>query len=115
MDSTLLAWILTAVTVIVLYRHIGFDRILACYRLWFTRSYWTGYNIIEALSWLAKGMVIVPGLVFGLHIWQLYWITLMTSVMLVWVSERKVLPTLIGFNTLWIWLSFMVIARNAFG
>lgn len=99
---------ITAVT----YHHIGWSRIRDCYRNWFRRDYWCNYNIIEAASWLAKALVIVPGLIFGQNIWQLYFVTLATSVLLIWVSEKKVLPTLVGFNTLWIWLSLMVIAQH---
>lgn len=106
------AIISTIVTVFIIYRHIGFKQIKDCYANWFKREYWTDYNIIEAASWFAKAMVIVPGLIFGINIWQLYWITLITSIALIWVSERKVLPTLVGFNTLWIWLSLMVISQN---
>jgi len=31
---------------------------------------------------------------------------------LIWASNKKLLPTLVGFNTLWIWLSMMVLAQN---
>ena len=114
MDLTelIFATLATVSTVYVIYRHIGFSRVRDCYALWFDLSYWTNYNIVEALSWLAKAAVIVPGLIFGLHIWQLYWITLITSALLIWASEKKVLPTLVGFNTLWIWLSWMVLAQH---
>lgn len=102
----------TAVTVFVIYRHCGLGSVWSCYMLWFRRDYWNSYNIIEAVSWLAKALVIVPGLIFHIHIWQLYWITLLTSVALIWVSNHKLLPTLVGFNTIWIFISFMVIAQN---
>lgn len=106
------ASIVSMITIAIVYHHIGWKNIKDCYNNWLDRSYWTDYNIIEAASWLAKALVIVPGLIFGVNIWQLYWITLFTSVLLIWVSERKVLPTLVGFNTLWIWLSFMVLAQH---
>lgn len=112
LDQISWAVLATIITVFVIYSHIGWAKIRDCYSLWMQRSYWTNYNIVEALSWLAKALVIVPGLIFGLNIWQLYWITLITSVMLIWASEKKVLPTLVGFNTLWIWLSFMVLAQH---
>jgi len=76
------------------------------------RKYWTNYNIIEAVSWIAKAIIIVPGLIYGINIWQLYFIALITSAMLIWASNKKLLPTLVGFNTLWIWLSMMVIAQH---
>ena len=112
LSQILFACFSSLVIVAVIYHHIGWTKIRTCYRLWLDREYWTNYNIIEAASWLAKGLVIVPGLIFGQHIWWVYWITLITSAMLIWVSERKVLPTLVGFNTLWIWLSLMVLAQH---
>lgn len=104
--------LISVVIIAVIYHHIGWAKIKTCYSLWLDPAYWTSYNIIEAASWLAKGAVIVPGLIFGIDIWWIYWITLITSAMLIWVSERKVLPTLVGFNTLWIWLSLMVLAQH---
>jgi len=51
-------------------------------------------------------------LVWQKEIWQLHVITLVTSALLIWVSERKLLPTMVAFNTLWIGLSSVVIVRN---
>ena len=79
---------------------------------YFKKEYWTNYNIIEAASWIAKAIIIIPGLIFGIQIWQFYFIALFTSLSLIWASNKKLLPTLVGFNTLWIWLSMMVIAQN---
>jgi hypothetical protein len=42
----------------------------------------------------------------------LYVFSLATSIALVWASEKKLLPTLVGFNTMWIWLSLMVLAQH---
>lgn len=99
----------------LIYSITGWQKVLDCYRLWFTKEYWTNYNVIEAISWLAKAVIIVPGLIFGLQIWQLYFIALVTSMMLIWASNKKLLPTLVGFNTLWIWLSVMIIVQNVIG
>jgi len=96
----------------IVYTITGWRKVYDCYKLWFTREYWTDYNIIEAASWIAKATIIIPGLIFGIQIWQLYFIALVTSMTLIWASNRKLLPTLVGFNTLWIWLSMMVIAQN---
>ena len=96
----------------IVYYHSGFRNISDCYKLWFTRKYWTDYNIIEALSWITKAIIIIPALIFGINIWQLYVVSLITSMSLIWASNKKLLPTLVGFNTLWIWLSMMVIAKN---
>ena len=105
----ILAWI--ALTSVV-YTFTGWRNVVSCYRMWFTKSYWTNYNIIEAVSWLAKAAIIVPGLIFGIQIWQLYFVALATSMTLIWASNKKLLPTLVGFNTLWMWLSCMVLAQN---
>jgi len=104
-----LAWL---VLTILVYRHITFAKIRDCYAMWFTRSYWTDYNLVEFLSWAAKAVIIVPGLIFGIQIWWLYFFTLATSLTLIWASEKKLLPTLVGFNTIWAWISCMVLAQH---
>ena len=110
--QVLFAVITWLIIVYVLYRHITFDKIRDCYAMWFQRGYWTDYNIVEALAWAAKAIIIIPGLIFKVEIWWLYFFSLVTSTMLVWASEKKLLPTLVGFNTMWIWLSLMVLAQN---
>ena len=105
----ILSWVtLTA----IIYTLTGWRNIRDCYAMWFKKEYWTNYNIIEAASWIAKAIIIIPGLIFGIQIWQFYFIALFTSLSLIWASNKKLLPTLVGFNTLWIWLSMMVIAQN---
>lgn len=101
-----------AVITALIYNHVGWANLKNCYAIWFDKKYWVSYNIVEALSWLAKAAVIVPGLVFGIEIWQLHFVTLITSAMLIWASEKKLLPTLVAFNTLWIGISSIVIVRN---
>ena len=96
----------------VVYYHVGIRNILDSYRLWFKDGYWVNYNVVEAVAWLAKAAVILPGLIWQQEIWQLHLITLSTSALLIWVSERKLLPTMVAFNTLWIGLSSVVIVRN---
>jgi hypothetical protein len=111
-QQILFAIITWAILVGIVYYHSGWQNIKNCYGMWFTRAYWTNYNIIEAASWIAKALIIIPGLIFGIQIWQLYFIALFTSATLIWASNKKLLPTLVGFNTLWIWLSLMVIAQK---
>jgi len=94
------------------YRHIGFAKMKECYGMWFTKSYWTDYNTVEFASWTAKACIIIPGLIFGISIWWLYFFTLATSLTLIWASEKKLLPTLVGFNTIWVWISCMVLAQH---
>jgi len=96
----------------LVYTFTGWRKVYECYQMWFTREYWTNYNIIEALSWIAKAAIIIPGLIFGINIWQLYFFSLATSMTLIWASNKKLLPTLVGFNTMWIWLSMAVLAQH---
>lgn len=102
------------VLIAVVYAHSNFDKIKECYGMWFTKEYWTDYNTVEFLSWTAKAVIIVPGLIFGIQIWWLYFLTLGTSLTLIWASNKKLLPTLVGFNTIWVWISCMVLAQNLF-
>lgn len=103
-----------AVLIVIVYNHTGFDKIRSCYGMWFTREYWTNYNTVEFISWFAKAIIIIPGLIFGIQIWQLYILTLGTSLALIWASNKKLLPTLVGFNTVWAWISCMVLAQHLF-
>jgi len=96
----------------IVYTHSKWSEIRSCYSMWFTREYWTDYNTVEFLSWAAKAVIIVPGLIFGISIWWLFFLTLATSLSLIWASNKKLLPTLVGFNTIWVWISCMVLAQN---
>lgn len=96
------------------YNHIGFKKIKFCYGMFFTKKYWTDYNTVEFLSWFAKAIIIIPGLIFGISLWYLYFLTLLTSLSLIWASNKKLLPTLVGFNTIWTWISCMVLAQHLF-
>lgn len=100
------------ILIIIVYRHSTFEAIKDCYGMWFKREYWTDYNTVEFLSWSAKAVIIIPGLIFGISIWWLYFLTLFTSLTLIWASNRKLLPTLVGFNTIWVWISCMVLAQH---
>tara|TARA_R110000787_G_scaffold185129_1_gene296886 strand:+ start:31 stop:372 length:342 start_codon:yes stop_codon:yes gene_type:complete len=110
----IISFILFLIIAGTLYNFIGVQDILDRYKLFLLKSYWTDYNIIEACAWWAKGAIIIPGLIFGIEIWQLHTLTLITSSMLIWASMKKSLPTLIAFNTMWILLSLIVITRNIF-
>ena len=100
------------VLIALVYRHITFSKIKECYGMWFKKEYWTNYNTVEFLSWAAKATIIIPGLIFGISLWWLYFFTLATSLTLIWASEKKLLPTLVGFNTIWAWISCMVLAQH---
>lgn len=99
----------------LVYNHTGWQNIKNCYGMWFTKEYWTSYNTVEFLSWAAKAVIIIPGLIFGIQIWWLYFLTLATSLSLIWASNKKLLPTLVGFNTIWAWISCMVLAQHLIG
>lgn len=117
MTQEQILWALGAWTVLIsiAYAHSGFQKIRECYCMWFTREYWTNYNIVEFASWAAKAVIIVPGLIFGIQIWWLYFLTLGTSLTLIWASNKKLLPTLVGFNTVWVFISCMVLAQHLVG
>ena len=100
------------ILIAISYSHITFASVRDCYAMWFKRSYWTNYNTVEFVSWAAKAIIIIPGLIWGIQIWQLYFLTLATSLTLIWASRIKLLPTLVGFNTIWVWISCMVIAQK---
>jgi len=95
--------------IIMVYTAVGWKSIKDCYLNLFQKQYWTDYNIVEFASWLTKAVVIIPGLIFGLQYWWLYIFTLITSIGLIWASNKKLLPTLVGFNTIWVWLSCMAL------
>jgi hypothetical protein len=101
-----------AITIIILYSIIGWKRIFDRYRMFKDKSYWTDYNIIEFTAWFAKAIIIIPGLVFGIEVWQFHFLTLLTSSLLIWTSMRKDLPTLILFNTIWIVISLTILVRH---
>ena len=111
METYIAATLFLVITTLV-YARVGFLNIANSYRMWFEDGYWVNYNVVEALAWLAKAAVILPGLIWQKEIWELHIITLLTSALLIWVSERKLLPTMVAFNTLWIALSSVVIVRN---
>ena len=104
--------IVFAVFLTALYLGIGVKKIFKRYAMFLDKSYWTDYNIIEFCAWIAKAIIIIPGLVFGIEIWQFHFLTLITSSLLIWASMRKDLPTLIAFNTIWICISLTIIIRN---
>jgi hypothetical protein len=112
LEQIVIANLVFVIVTIIVYTHSRWDKIRDCYAMWFSRAYWTDYNIVEAASWLTKAIIIVPGLIFGINIWWLFFLTLITSLSLIWASNKKLLPTLVGFNTLWVWISCMVLAQH---
>jgi hypothetical protein len=111
-NQIIFANITTLLLIFLVYKHTGFKKIKSCYYMFFTKKYWTNYNTVEFLSWFAKAVIIVPGLIFGISLWWLFFLTLFTSLALIWASNKKLLPTLVGFNTIWTWISCMVLAQH---
>lgn len=108
----LIAVVLAAGLTAFIYTTVGWRPIFSCMKMWTRRGYWTSYNTVEFAAWGTKAAVIVPGLVFGVEVWWLHILTLGTSAALIWASMKKLLPTLVAFNTLWIFLSMTVIIRH---
>ena len=106
-------YILTYFTFIsLLFGLIGYNKIWNKILMYTDKEYWTNYNTIEFSAWMAKAAIIIPGLVFGVEIWWLHFLTLLTSSLLIWASMKKSLPTLIVFNTLWIMISLTIILKH---
>lgn len=112
LNQVIIGTVVWAILIFIVYAHSSFNKIKECYSMWFTKEYWTDYNTVEFVSWVAKAIIIVPGLIFGIQLWWLYFLTLLTSLSLIWASNKKLLPTLVGFNTLWVWISCMVLAQH---
>jgi hypothetical protein len=100
------------VLIFLLYFFIGFKKIWVKLQLFNDKTYWTDYNTIEFSAWMAKAVIIIPGLLFGIELWYMHFLTLLTSSLLIWASMKKSLPTLIVFNTIWIVISLTIIIRN---
>jgi len=98
--------------IVILYSIIGWKKIFKRYKMFLDKKYWTDYNTIEFAAWFTKAIIIIPGLVFGIELWYLHFLTLITSALLIWASMKKNLPTLIAFNTIWICISLTIIIRN---
>jgi hypothetical protein len=96
----------------ILFYVIGYSKIWAKLLLYKSKEYWTDYNSIEFAAWMAKAIIIVPGLIFGIEIWYMHFLTLLTSSLLIWASMKKSLPTLIVFNTIWIIISLTIILKH---
>ena len=102
------------IAILVLYTIIGWGKIIDRYKMYLRKDYWTDYNTIELAAWMAKAIIIIPGLVFGIELWYFHFLTLITSSLLIWASMKKSLPTLVLFNTIWICISLTIIIRHLF-
>jgi len=112
LEQIVYATVAWAILIAIVYGKTGYQKVINCYMMWSKREYWTDYNTVEFASWTAKAIIIIPGLIWGIQIWWLYFLTLFTSLALIWASNKKLLPTLVGFNTIWTWISCMVLAQH---
>lgn len=75
------------------------------------KEYWNKPNTVEFFAFVAKAAIIFPGLLFDKQIWWLYIFALVSSIMLIWSSTVKTIPTLIWFNILWTILAITAILK----
>lgn len=77
-----------------------------------SKDYWNLPNTVEFFAFMTKAAIIIPGLLFGIQIWWLYIIALITSFSLIWSSTVKTLPTIIWFNFIWVVLATAAIVKH---
>jgi len=75
------------------------------------KKYWNRANTVEFFAFVAKAMIILPGLLFDISVWWFYIFALVSSLGLIWSSTVKTIPTLIWFNILWSALAIAYIAK----
>lgn len=88
---------------------------VAALRTMFNRQYWNRANSVEFFAFVVKGIIIIPGLLFGMQLWWLYIFALVSSLGLIWSSTVKTIPTLIWFNILWSVLAITAIIKHFIG
>ena len=76
------------------------------------REYWNKANTVEFFAFVAKAIIIIPGLLFDVSIWWLYIFALVSSLGLIWSSTVKTIPTLIWFNIVWSTLAAIFILKH---
>ena len=76
------------------------------------KSYWDKPNTVEFFAFMTKIAIIFPGLLLGKQFWWLYVFALISSLLLIWSSTVKTLPTIIWFNILWSLLAILAIAKH---
>jgi hypothetical protein len=76
------------------------------------KSYWNKTNIIEFWAFSTKLAIIFPGLLFGVQFWWLYIFALVSSLILIFTSTAKTLPTIIYFNLGWSILASAAIIKH---
>jgi hypothetical protein len=79
------------------------------------KEYWNKPNTVEFFAFVVKGIIIIPGLIFDVSIWWFYILAFVSSLMLIWSSTVKTIPTLIWFNILWVCLALTMIWKHFYG
>jgi hypothetical protein len=78
----------------------------------FNKKYWNKPNTVEFICFMNKLVIIIPGLLFNLQWWWLYFIALITSLGLIWSGKEKLLPTIVLFNYVWAILAIAAIVKH---
>jgi hypothetical protein len=76
------------------------------------KEYWNKPNTVEFFAFLTKILIIFPGLLFGVQIWWFYVFALVSSLLLIWSSTVKTLPTIIWFNIAWSVLASAALVKH---
>jgi hypothetical protein len=76
------------------------------------KEYWNKANTVEFFAFLTKVIIIFPGLLFGIQIWWLFIFALVSSLLLIWSSTVKTLPTIIWFNIAWSVLASAALVKH---
>ena len=76
------------------------------------KKYWNKPNTVEFWAFTTKLYIIFPGLLFGKQWWWLYIFALISSLLLIWSSTKKTLPTIILFNIGWSILATLAIIKH---
>ena len=79
------------------------------------KKYWNKPNTVEFWAFTTKLSIIFPGLLFGKQWWWLYIFALISSLLLIWSSTKKTLPTIILFNIGWSILATLAIIKYWIG
>jgi hypothetical protein len=84
---------------------------LTALKTMFKKEYWNKENTVEFFAFVAKAVIIIPGLLFDFQVWWFYIFALISSIALIWSSTVKTIPTLIWFNILWSFLAIFAIIK----
>lgn len=111
-EFQILALFVAAICIAIIYRLSDKQDISDTFRQLRAPWYWTWYNIAE-WAWISVRMgIIVPVMIFGLFIWQLYFLGFAAACVITWVSIKKKMPEFVFYYTFWIWLSSTILLSH---